>query len=92
MNLTLLTRPFWVVWSPRSGAPKRRHESYELAELEALRLSARVPGQHFYVLACAGYAMQGPEVPTANQAARRAKDTAALAAKQAQGSAQAEGV
>lgn len=64
---------FWVVWSPRGGPPRRKHSSESAAITEAQRLSALRPGRHFYVLACRGYAMQGPEVPTEKQAARAAK-------------------
>ena len=62
---------FWLVWSPRNkGVPRRRHETLESAVAESARLSEKLPGRHFYILECMGYAMDGPEIPTKAQAKR----------------------
>ena len=61
---------FWMVWSPRGGAPKAKHQTLAIADAEAERLSLRFPGRHFYVLEHVGFAMQGPEIPTERQRQR----------------------
>ena len=62
---------FWVVWSPRGGQPRVRHEKQHEADAEAERLSLRFPGRHFYVLECVGAHREGPETLTARQQVRR---------------------
>ena len=60
---------FWLVWSPRGGPSRVRHEAYDLATAEAERLSHKHQGQHFYVLECVGFCMEGEETLTTRQAA-----------------------
>jgi hypothetical protein len=41
---------FYVVWNPRGGNPRVRHDYEGQAEQEAERLARENPGQQFYVL------------------------------------------
>lgn len=42
---------FWIVWNPSSSAPpSHRHQVAETAQMEALRLAKKHPGQKFIVL------------------------------------------
>jgi hypothetical protein len=61
---------FWLVWNPRSGAPSYKHASFEQAQSEAVRLSEKYTGRHYYVLQCLGYAMTGQPTLTPGQLAR----------------------
>jgi hypothetical protein len=44
-------RKFYVVWSPQGGPPVVRYPSFESARIAASRLSLKIPGQDFFVLA-----------------------------------------
>jgi hypothetical protein len=46
--------PFFVVWSPQGGSPIVRYPSHGSARAAAGRLSLRLPGQDFFVLASCG--------------------------------------
>lgn len=41
---------FWMVWNPRGGVPRAKHESESIATAEAERLARCNPGDSFYVL------------------------------------------
>jgi len=43
-------RPFWIVWSPGHGEPRKRHLWCGDARGEAQRLAEQYPGQQFVVL------------------------------------------
>jgi hypothetical protein len=44
------TRKFFMVYNPSQGAPSHKHFSFSDAKAEARRLSAKQPGDTFYVL------------------------------------------
>ena len=44
-------RRFYVVWSPQGGPPVARYPSFGAARTAAVRLSLKLPGQDFFVLA-----------------------------------------
>lgn len=65
---------FWMIWSPRGKrVPGFRHPTLESAKTEAIRLSEKLPGRHFYIFACLGYAMVGENIPTPRQLERAKK-------------------
>ena len=45
-----LGKPFWFVWSPQGQLPEFRHDSEDLAHVEAQRLAYKHPGRTFVVL------------------------------------------
>ena len=61
------SNPFWMVWSPRGGPPRRRHSALADAQAEATRLSARFHGRHFYVLQMVDYRIVGEPTLTERQ-------------------------
>ena len=66
---------FWVVWNPRGGPPRCKHASVDSAYAEAVRLSEKYPGRHYYLLKCVGYAMKGEPTLTQGQLARKLATT-----------------
>jgi hypothetical protein len=54
-------RPFFVVWNPEHGLPRRRHDNYPSALTEAKRLASLNKGAQFYVLvSCSVAAVRDP--------------------------------
>lgn len=46
----------FFVWNPQGWQWKKQHETFEAAQIEAVRLAKKNPGQRFYVLAVLGEA------------------------------------
>jgi hypothetical protein len=51
MTETPEPRRFYLVWSPQGGPPVVRYPSFYAARSAAIRLSNKLPGQDFFVLA-----------------------------------------
>lgn len=48
---------FFVVWEPQNGPPIVKHDSYESAKREAMRLARANRGRRFYVLQSRAHAV-----------------------------------
>lgn len=52
---------YWVVWCPSERPPSFRHDNYESAYDESIRLADLNPGKEFHVLELRGVAYRYPK-------------------------------